>query len=435
MRIATTTALFAVLLSGCAQDLSDEIRTSAGASDQPAARSLPGPGGIAATFASHPGGWYQARIDASGQDWIYLDLDSQTQVFPDDPASSDDWDIAHRGVDIKLNGGSSGTPPGGGEAVVFADKVAAGTAYPWTSVDAAPPPTAVTYHADAAGETSPDNPFAQPAYAMNTQPEADEKTSAIDGAGDYGWYHYSGHLAGSRITARDNVAYIIRTLECRYISLRLTAYYNETGADGHPQYDLIEIPGPSCAAGGAVAPLGRAQFTPTVDGMQARVDASDEDAWVYIDLANALQLAPTDPATDPNWDLALKRTDIRMNGGSSDSGTVALHDLLHGDWDAITAVPADADFHADEPKALAFVTYPPPERTGEAACGDINGDFGWYYYSGFCAENGGVHTITPRDVVYVLRGRDGARWKLRMLGYYDEAGSSAQPSFEFTLID
>ena len=45
-----------------------------------------------------------------------------------------------------------------------------------------------------------------------------------------------------------------------------------------------------------------------------------------------------------------------------------------------------------------------------------------------------MHHISPRDVVYVLRGRDGNYWKLRMLSYYDEAGTSAQLSFEYAPI-
>ena len=51
-----------------------------------------------------------------------------------------------------------------------------------------------------------------------------------------------------------------------------------------------------------------------------------------------------------------------------------------------------------------------------------------------CNDGEGMHHISPRDVVYVLRGRDGNYWKLRMLSYYDEAGTSAQLSFEYAPI-
>ncbi len=427
--------LSALLLNACASDLSDSVDDAdldPTIPDQPAIE-LPGPGGISAAFSKHTKGYYQAVIDASGDDWVYLDLDTQTQVFPADPSASDAWDIALMGADIKLNGGESGTPPTGTAVQVFADRVAAGSVYPWESVDGAPPATAVDYVTDAPGSSLLGG---DPEYAMSTYPEADAEPNPVDGSGDYGWYHYSGYLAGSVIAARSNVAYIVRTVECRYISLRMTGYYNSTNTGKHPQFDLIEVPGPACStAAGDVAPLGKAIFSATSDGMYAEVDASDEEAWVYLDLGNALQVTPADPTSETTWDLAIKRTDIRMNGGSSGAADVGLHDLKATDWSAITSIPDDAEYHTDTADALAFVTYPPAERTGDAACGGINSDNGWYYYSGFCDDGQGTHAITPRDVVYVLHGRNGQYWKLRMLSYYDSNGNSAHPSLEFSPLN
>jgi len=427
--------LSVALLQGCASDLSSEEQSAGLGSGSPSEPELelPGPGGAAATFVAHDAGYYQAVIDATGDDWVYLDLDTQTQVFPIDPAASDAWDLAHKGVDIKLNGGASGTPPAGNEVRVFADKVDAASVYPWDTVDGAPPATAVDYVTDAASSSAL---ATEPEYAFSTYPEADNEPSALDGSGDYGWYHYSGHLAGSQITPRANVAYIVRTLECRYISLRMTGYCDAEGNGKHPQYDLVEVPGPECSSqSGDVAAPGKVEFDATTDGMRASIDASDEEAWVYLDLNNALQVTPTNPADDASWDIAVKRTDIRMNGGSSGSMDVGLHDLLRADWSTTTAVPSDADFHLDSADALAFVSFPEPEETGSADCGNINSDNGWYYYSGFCDEGNGAHAITPRDVVYLLRGRDGLHWKLRMLGYYDETGNAAHPSLEFAPIE
>ncbi|MFP5306812.1 MAG: HmuY family protein [Gammaproteobacteria bacterium] len=422
-----------MLLTACADDLSPAPGDEAPGGPEVA---LPGPGGEQAKFARHTDGYYQARIDASGDDWVYIDVDAQTQVFPDTPESSNAWDLAHKGADIKLNGGVSGAPPSGIEAAVFADKVAAGTPYPFEAIDAAPPASAVDYVSDAEGSGLPSgNPgelTPKPAYAMSTYPAADETPNPLTGAGDYGWYRYSGYLAGSRVDARGNVAYILRTVECRYYKLRMTGYYDENDAGAHPQYDLLEIDGGPCsAADNGVAPLGRAQFSATADGLRADVDASDENLWVHLDLTNAQQVVPTAPANDPDsWDIALKRTDLKLNGGSSGAGVVAIHDVLRDDWSARAAVPADADWHSDADGALAFVTYPPAERGPSAACGNVNGDFGWYYYSGFCNDGDGIHHISARDVVYIVRGRDGNYWKLRMLDYYSDAGASGHPSLE-----
>ncbi|MEN8718717.1 MAG: HmuY family protein, partial [Oceanococcaceae bacterium] len=395
---------------------------------EPVTPNLPGPGGLKAEFREAAAGHFEAVIDASDeQSWVYLDLDSQTQVTPGDPEADDSWDIAFSRVNIKLNGGSSGAPPTGLPVIVHADKVTDDSDYPWESVTGAPPVSAVPYHQDMRDGD-------EVRYAMTTFPEADGRISPVDGAGDYGWYEYSGHFSGARITPRRNVAYIVRTVECRYISLRMTGYYNDADASGYPQFDLREVPGPAC--GGDSEGGSKATFTPTVDGQRVDVDATDEAAWVYLDLGNAMDVpVPVNPADDATWDIAFKRTDIKVNGGTSGSGRVALHDIAAGDWSEITALADGAELHTDTTDALAFVTFPEPVRTGDSRCGNINSDNGWYYYSGFCNDGDGIHAITPRDVVYVLRDRLGNAFKLRMLGYYNAVGESAHPSFEFAPVE
>lgn len=442
-----------LLLAACAGDISPEKSPSEEEPETPA-EALPGPGGPQVVFSKTEGGLYHASVDASGSDWIYIDLDSQTQVFPASPEASDDWDIAHRGPEIKLNGGVSGTPPGGQAVIVYGDKSAEGSSYPFDSVNAAPTTTAVSYQTDASTSQlgalvallqllqslglPVTDPTAGVAYAMNTYPDADQEPSTTTGAGDYGWYRNSGLAAGSEISARGNVAYVLRTVECRYYKLRLLGYAEAGGASGHPQYELLEIPGNACgSADSPVAPLGRAQFTASGSTYTVAVDASDEGAWVHLDLVNHTQVAPSNPGNDPlGWDIALKRSDLKLNSGVSGSGSVLLHDGLRDDWNARVQAPAvtDSSYHSDADGALAFVTYPAAERSGDAACGGINGDHGWYYYSGFCNDGNGMHYISPREVVYVLRGRDGQYWKLRMLGYYDGSGSSANPSLEYAPV-
>ncbi len=411
----------ALLLSACAGDISPDAEPDPG-TDTPA-----GPGGPQATFTRHDGGYYQAQIDASGSDWIYIDLDSQTQVYPADPADSAIWDIAYRGTEIKLNGGVSGTPPSGVDAAVYGDKVAVDQAYPFDTVVAAPPETAVVYRADARrgllGLLGTD-------YAMNTYPVADNAPDRVSGAGDYGWYRRGSTTEGAPISARTNVGYVLRTVDCRYYKLRMTAYTRDDGASGHPRYDFAEIPGGECAGGGDIAPMGRAQFDTGSAATQVTLDASDEQAWVYLDLVGATQVVPTNPANDAaGWDIAWKRTDIKLNGGSSGTGTVALHDIGGDDWEMRTGVPADVEWHTDA-AALAFLTYPPRDIGGECTFG-ADGDYGWHYYSGFCDKGNGIHHISPRDVVYVIRAHDGTRWKLRILGYYGDDGAAAHPRFEY----
>ncbi|MCH9829336.1 MAG: HmuY family protein [Gammaproteobacteria bacterium] len=419
-----------ILLGACASDISPSTENGGDSDGGDELAELPGPGGAQIRFAD-AGDYYSATVDASGSDWVYLDVDSQTQVAPASPQASEEWDIAFLGTAIKLNGGVSGTPPAGLPVVVHADKVETDSNYPFETIDGAPPEGAVDYLSDEAGGA-----FAQtPDYAMTRYPDADRNPNLLTGAGDHGWYYDSGRLSGNEISARANVGYVLRTVECRYYKLRMTGYVDGSGAAGHPQFDLLEIPGNECTAGGEdVAPLGLASFEIGSESTVGHADASGDDAWVYLDLSNAQQVAPAEPSNETTWDIAMMRSDIKMNGGVSGSGEVALDDRQGADWSMIVAAGAAAEWHVDEAEALAFVNYPPAENTGDGACGGINGDFGWYYYSGFCNDGEGMHHISPRDVVYVLRGRDGNYWKLRMLSYYDEAGTSAQLSFEYAPI-
>ncbi|HEY1076799.1 MAG TPA: HmuY family protein [Fontimonas sp.] len=419
-------ALAALLLGACAEDISPRDPATGG--PDPESPALPGAGGPQAAFSQHADGYYQAQIDASGSDWVYLDLAKQVQVFPATPDSSAEWDIALMGTDIKLNGGVSGAPPQGFAVEVYAEKTAVGTPYPFEEIDAAPTATAVDYVSDEAGLL----PVLPPRLAMTRYPAPDESPNAFTGAGDHGWYHSSGATAGAQISARTNVGYVVRGVACRYFKLRMTGY-----ADAQPRFDVLEIPGPACVgagAGGEAAPLGRATFTDNGNSTTASVDASSEEQWVYLSLLNADQVVPADAANDPSgWDIAWKRSDIKINSGSSGSGSVEIHAGLRDDWDQRSSVPADAQWHRDEGDALAFVTYPPREVGGECAF-NADGDYGWYYYSGFCDKGDGNHYISPRDVVYIVRDGAGNSWKLRVLSYYGSAGEAAHPTFEYAPV-
>lgn len=413
----------ALLIGACAEDISPRD-----ADPNEPAPTLPGPGGAQATFSKHRGGYYQAQIDASGSEWVYLDLATQTQVFPANPAASDEWDIALLGSDVKLNGGASGAPPTGFPVAVYAQKSAAGSDYPFEEVDAAPTGTAVEYLSD----QGPLLPGLRPRLAMTRYPAADEAPNLLTGAGDHGWYNSSGATAGNQITARRNVGYVVRGVACHYFNLRMTGYNA-----AQPTFDLIEIPGPECSKpgeGGEPAPLGRAEFSVGETSTTAKVDASSEEQWVYLSLSAAQQVVPGNATNDPSgWDIAWKRSDIKINSGSSGSGAVEIHAGLRDDWDQRTNVPVDAQWHRDEADALAFVTYPPREVGGECAF-NADGDYGWYYYSGFCDKGNGNHYISPRDVVYIVRDGRGGLWKLRVLAYYGSAGEAAQPTFEYATV-
>lgn len=149
-----------------------------------------------------------------------------------------------------------------------------------------------------------------------------------------------------------------------------------------------------------------------------RVDASDMTAWRYFSFATASEVTPADPATSPGWDLAFQRFHILSNGGVTGSGGAAVAILPGQTLADVTAAPADgyiedsADGDDDD-------------TVSEAAFSE--GD-GWYAY------DPATNRLSPQPNVYVVRTGSGAAYALALLDYYDDAGTSGHPLFQWSAL-
>lgn len=209
-----------------------------------------GSGGPQFNVVEHEDGYQQGTVDASGEDWIYIDLETMTQVFPADPEADDVWDLAFEAAAIKVNGGESGTPPSAQQVYVYADKVADNQPYPWDNLSTAPTFNANTWHQDEPGSGDSGNPNddgSEPTLAFATYPAPDQDPS-VTICGDYGWYYYAFFCStpNHEIVPRVNVAYVVRSTDCRYYRFRMTDYFSDTGLSKFPQFDAEEIPGDAC---------------------------------------------------------------------------------------------------------------------------------------------------------------------------------------------
>jgi hypothetical protein len=117
------------------------------------------------------------------------------------------------------------------------------------------------------------------------------------------------------------------------------------------------------------------------------IDARDERAWRFVDLARGAQLLAPDTA---GWDLAVRRYYIIAGGGG------AIADLGAVGFDAVTRAPS-AGYVANTVGR---------SDTSNAAVRR------WYDY-GFTS-----HLLEPKPRVYVVRTADGAYAKVQILGYY-----------------
>ena len=136
------------------------------------------------------------------------------------------------------------------------------------------------------------------------------------------------------------------------------------------------------------------------------INAMDYEAWVKIHL--------DDGATEDenDWDLALRRFALRLNGGGSGTG-YGIGQWVEGDqFDASGAPESDWSTDQSSSEELVFTE--------------------WYNY------NPMTHKLTPKDRTYFVRGHDGMRYYAVVVeNYYSAppAGDSGCVSLRWRAID
>jgi hypothetical protein len=136
------------------------------------------------------------------------------------------------------------------------------------------------------------------------------------------------------------------------------------------------------------------------------VDASSSDQWIGLDLDHRQQV---DGAQDQQWDLAFQRFHIRARGGVSGGGAVEVAMLADVDFAQVRQAPSDG-YATDAADGTDDNTEPDTVFESGTA---------WYSY------DPRTHQLSPRSQVYVVRTDEGAYFKVRMLSYYDAAGTPA----------
>lgn len=141
------------------------------------------------------------------------------------------------------------------------------------------------------------------------------------------------------------------------------------------------------------------------DTVITTVDATDDAAWIYLDLETRSQVTVADPLASDAWDLAFKRYDIASNGGVSGPGGLTIATVEGMELDAVTALPSGP-------------------WLSDAVDGDDTNDDPDYVMSGWYDYDFMTHVLTPKPVVYVARTPEGTAFAIQVLDYYDDAGSS-----------
>ncbi len=137
---------------------------------------------------------------------------------------------------------------------------------------------------------------------------------------------------------------------------------------------------------------------------------STNSRWVYFRFATNDTVSVTSASTSQNWDVAFRRTTIKINGGTSGPGKSGVVMLTGVNFEDLKQVPATAAFAVDDTLNTGFAI-----RTGS--------DEGWYTYTG--DPNHWILAIADR--VFIFRTADEKYVKVKFLSYYSNGQPPSQP--------
>ena len=156
----------------------------------------------------------------------------------------------------------------------------------------------------------------------------------------------------------------------------------------------------------------------TIDATAGGVDNAADNPYIYVDLRNGTKVAINDieARTSTSWDVALKRSSLRSNGGDSGPGGRELAAVAGATLDQVTAPPTSA--FASDDFATTDCTLVSTE-IGEpmSAFGD------WYDY------DVDTHVVTPRPEIFVLKRNNGSQTAFRIKAYYGDPQAPMRGAF------
>ena len=295
---------------------------------------------------------YTTMVDATSETaFIYFDLDTQKEVTPADPATDTTWDLAFQSTTVLSNSGVSGK----GDMRVAR---LAGSAF--DSVTEAP---TSGYKTDAA--------------------DGDDSNSIVDSAFlvDGAWYSYN--MGTHKISAHENVVYVVQSTEGKFYKLAFTSYYDAAGTSRFPKFKWAELP----------SPYQTLSFTGGANPAS--------DSWTYLNLRTGAIVTPATPETSTEWDLAMRGYHVMTNSDISGGGTGGALKTDATSLLDLADVPSDT-FTLDTTMTVRGASMP-----GNAAFTS------WYNY------DMATHAMTSKNAVYAIRLANGDFAKLQLTDYAD----------------
>jgi len=150
----------------------------------------------------------------------------------------------------------------------------------------------------------------------------------------------------------------------------------------------------------------------SIDATAGGLSAAADNPYIYVDLVGMKKVDVNDLTARQSlaWDVALKRSSLRTNGGDSGGGGRTLA-VVEGATIANVTAPStgytEDDFTSDDCMYAMIPGGEPLSAFGE-----------WYAY------DSETHAVTPKMDVYVVQRPDKSRTAFRIVSYY---GDDAMP--------
>ncbi len=165
-----------------------------------------------------------------------------------------------------------------------------------------------------------------------------------------------------------------------------------------------------------------------VDASAGGMSSAHKNPFVYISFKDGSRVDIDDFAAkkDKTWDLALRRTVIRVNGGDSGAGQGAVAILTGKKLDDVKAVPSSSSFSSDDfLSSTCAIKRNAINNIWTAFCGTAGL---WYDYSS------GSHAVQPKAVAYVLRRANGEHVKLVIDSFYNSSNVGGHFTIRWSAI-
>ena len=168
--------------------------------------------------------------------------------------------------------------------------------------------------------------------------------------------------------------------------------------------------------------------TTVADASAGGMSGANKNPFVYLSLKDGSRVDLDDNAAKKSsaWDLALKRTVIRINGGDSGPGKGAVAIVTGKTLDQITALPAASSFSTDDFLDSSCTIKRNAINNIWTAFGGSSGL--WYDYSS------GSHAVKPKAATYVLRRAGGEHVKLVIDSFYNSSNEGGHFTIRWSVI-